>query len=86
MTVRIQTHVDSEMVRLPELRPFIGKDVEILVRETPRTTAELPLELNNVKPFSFETMKGGWPDAANDGFEDTVESWRKNDELPELPE
>lgn len=71
MTVRIRTHVDSEMVRLPELRPFIGKDVEILVRETPRTSADA------VKPFDFETMKGGWPDAADDGFEDAVEAWRK---------
>jgi len=31
--IRIHTHLDSETLHLPELRPIIGKDVEIIVVE-----------------------------------------------------
>jgi hypothetical protein len=31
--IRIRKHVVSETLHLPELKPLIGKDVEILVRE-----------------------------------------------------
>ena len=31
--VRIRKHVDSDTLHLPELRPMIGKDVEIIVIE-----------------------------------------------------
>jgi len=37
--IRIRTHVDSESLRLPELRQFIGKDVEIVVIEQPSVGA-----------------------------------------------
>ena len=33
--LRIRTRVDSETLHLPELRPLIGKDVEIIVTEDP---------------------------------------------------
>ncbi len=33
MTVRIRKHLDSETLHLPELRPLIGKTVEIVVNE-----------------------------------------------------
>ena len=33
MTVRIHRKLDSETLYLPEIRPFIGKTVEIIVRE-----------------------------------------------------
>ena len=32
-TVHIHTRIDSETLTLPELRPFLGKSVEITVRE-----------------------------------------------------
>ena len=37
-TIHIHTHLDSEKLDLPELRPFIGLDVEIVVR--PKTDRE----------------------------------------------
>ena len=35
--VRIHRHLDSETLHVPELRPMIGKDVEIIVREQPQS-------------------------------------------------
>jgi virulence-associated protein VagC len=32
-TVRIQKQIDSATLTLPELQPFVGKTVEIIVRE-----------------------------------------------------
>jgi hypothetical protein len=32
-TIHIHTRIDSETLTLPELRPFVGKSVEITVRE-----------------------------------------------------
>ena len=32
-TIRIETHIDSETLFLPQLRPLVGKDVEIVVKE-----------------------------------------------------
>jgi hypothetical protein len=34
-TIRIRKHLDSETLVLPELRPLLGKTVEISVREQP---------------------------------------------------
>jgi len=31
--IRISTHLDSEHLYLPEIRPLVGKDVEIIVLE-----------------------------------------------------
>jgi hypothetical protein len=36
--VRIHTRIDSETLNLPELRPMIGKQVEIIVMEEPAQT------------------------------------------------
>jgi len=33
--IRIRTRIDSETLHLPELRPLIGKAVEIVVQEAP---------------------------------------------------
>jgi hypothetical protein len=33
--IRIKRHLDSDTVRIPELKPFLGKDVEIIIREQP---------------------------------------------------
>ena len=34
-TIRITKHLDSETLTLPELRPLLGKTVEIRIREEP---------------------------------------------------
>lgn len=39
MTVRIHRRLDSDTLYLPELRPLIGKNVEIIVLEEPATPA-----------------------------------------------
>lgn len=31
--IRVKTHLDSETVHLPELKPLVGRDVEIVVWE-----------------------------------------------------
>jgi hypothetical protein len=36
-TIRIQRTLDSETLHLPELRPLLGKTVEIVVQEHPAT-------------------------------------------------
>jgi hypothetical protein len=41
--IRVRKKIDSETVHLPELRPFVGKTVEIIVREdlaAPASTEE----------------------------------------------
>ncbi len=40
VTVRIRKHIDSESISLPELRQFIGKDVEITIHPTALTEEE----------------------------------------------
>lgn len=39
MTIRIHRELDSETLYLPEIRPLIGKSVEIIVREEPTAAA-----------------------------------------------
>jgi hypothetical protein len=34
-TITVKKHLDSDTLRIPELMPLVGKDVEITVRETP---------------------------------------------------
>lgn len=69
--VRIRMRLDLPIPQLPELAPLIGKDVEIVAREQP--TAE---GLGTLTPFS--DLKGGWPeDQLNDGFEEEVDRWRR---------
>ena len=35
-TIRIETTLDSDTLHLPQLRPLMGKSVEIIVREMPQ--------------------------------------------------
>jgi hypothetical protein len=35
--IRIETTIDSDTLYLPELKPLLGKSVEIVVREMPQT-------------------------------------------------
>ena len=34
--IRIETTIDSETLHLPQLKPLVGKSVEIIVREMPQ--------------------------------------------------
>jgi hypothetical protein len=36
-TIRIKKHLDSETLVLPEIRPLLGKTVEISIREQPES-------------------------------------------------
>ena len=38
--IRLHKHLDSETLHLPELRPLIGKTVEIIVQEEPEPPAD----------------------------------------------
>ena len=64
-TVRIQRQIDSATLTLPELQPFLGKTVEIIVRERNGVT---------ISPGT-----GNWqalPEAASE-FEDyDFDAWR----------
>ena len=37
--IRIETTIDSETLHLPQLKPLVGKSVEIIVREKGSSTA-----------------------------------------------
>jgi hypothetical protein len=49
-TIRINKRLDSETMTLPQLRPLVGKDVEIIVRE------RVPMSEEQVAAF-FEAGK-----------------------------
>jgi hypothetical protein len=36
--IRIETTIDSDTLHLPQLKPLMGKTVEIIVREMPQRT------------------------------------------------
>jgi hypothetical protein len=59
-TIRIQTRIDSETLTLPELKPLMGKDVEIIVRERTQASKrdrsaffeaakDIPIDLDAIK-------------------------------------
>lgn len=43
-TIRIKTRLESDTLTLPEIRPLIGKTVEIRVSEAPPSAAERMLD------------------------------------------
>jgi hypothetical protein len=47
--IRVRRCVESETLQLPELREFIGKEVEILVLEEP---CALPQQAEGVRDYS----------------------------------
>ena len=78
--IRIKKQLDSETLHLPELKPLLGKQVEIIVLEESSTESSPP-------QFDFDKQFGsGWPDDVNDGFEEAVRKWRREDRPRELPE
>ena len=83
-TMHLVKHLESE--RLPELKPWIGKTVEILIwtgakRKTnrPRNPARMRAVLKarirqeGLKPVhDIAELLGGWPGKIDDGFEEWV--------------
>ena len=43
--IKIHTHLESDTIRIPELQPMVGKDVEITVIEEAARTAGSLLEM-----------------------------------------
>ena len=62
--VHIHTRIDSETLTLPALRPFVGKAVEIIVREEvvapKRPNVDLLEKLAKEIDFDEETEKAFW--------------------------
>ena len=101
-SVRVKRHLGSDTLRIPELKPLIGKDVQISVRDA-KSGIVVTIKTANVRSGAkktsnksdnskaekswFDTHFGaGWPDVKDDGFEDAVRTWRDEDTLRELPE
>jgi len=45
--IRVRTHLDSEILRLPELKDFVGKDVEIVVSVRSREPSKAAMPKND---------------------------------------
>jgi hypothetical protein len=87
--VRIVKRLESETLHLPELRPLLGKDVEIIVLDQSadplesdefwqnRSIEELEAMQGLSGPTDLNRIFGGWPeDQLDDGFERVLEQWR----------
>lgn len=87
--VRIVKRLESDTPHLPELRPLIGKQVEIIVldqsTDSPesdefwqnRSIEEIAAAQGHPGPVKFEDLLGGWPkEEIDDGFEEALEEWR----------
>ena len=88
--IRFNRHLDSVMLRLPELKPLIGKDVEIVVTEKARARAKPEKEkpARKAEKNWFDVHFGAGRGLDFDGFEKTREKWRQQDKdtLREPPE
>ncbi len=82
--IRVKTHIDSETLHLPELSPLIGMDVEIIVIED--VAAQGTSTANSGKGWFDRHFGAGWPDKIDDGFEKTLEEWRRTDRPADVPE
>ena len=98
--IRVKTHLDSETVHLPQLKPLIGRDVEIIVMEdnskagvtesgskSRKTLEQLAAEQGKKPITDLSVLLGGWPiDELNDGFEEDLRARRKEDIVREIHE
>lgn len=46
-TLKIRTHIDSETLHLPQIRPMLGKDVLMVITETSEDKESHP----DIEPF-----------------------------------
>ena len=87
--IRITKRIDSDMLHVPELRPLIGREVEIIVLHPAaperisasefwkqRTVDELAAAQGVSGPVPFECLRGDWSDSDFDGFDEAVNAWR----------
>ncbi len=59
--VRIHTTLNSDTLRLPELKPFLGKTVEIIVREEPAAPSAISAEHSWVSPLAGSVLRDDDP-------------------------
>ena len=98
--IKVKTHIESDTLRLKQLKPLIGKDVEISVR-TAKSGIVVTIRKTDAKAAkkSPRKSKTGWftrnfgvgRDADFEGFDEAREKWRqedlaRNDRLKDLPE
>jgi hypothetical protein len=58
--IHVHRKIDSETLRLPELKAFLGKTVEITVAELApgtRTCLDAPLPVASPDPLALESLK-----------------------------
>jgi len=64
-TIRIETTIDSDTLYLPQLKPLVGKSVEIIVREratpivTPATSdwAAVEAAVRGLEDYDFDAYR-----------------------------
>lgn len=93
MTIRLKKKIDSETLHLPELRPMIGKVVDITVEEEPAENLKArsdefwnPPSLEELarrqgidpnKPVRFEDLLGSFTEEDFEGFDEWLEESRR---------
>jgi hypothetical protein len=60
-TIRIKTRLESETLVLPELRPLLGKTVEISVREQPESPIDAMIDWEYLAELEAEFAKDPSP-------------------------
>ena len=53
--IKLQRKIDSEMIHIPELKKFLGKNVEIILLEIPSN--ETPKSKRDIKKFISASNK-----------------------------
>ena len=96
--VRIRKFLATPSTEFPELKPMVGKNVEITVLDESQleesvSVSQIPVSA--IEEFdaregsppvaNFKEMLGGWPEEErDDGFEDAVRKWRREPWMREV--
>ena len=87
--IRIRTTLTEPILRVPQLKSLMGKKVVIHLRAEqvrPASRAKTRRKPRGKPGWFTRNFGAGWPDAADDGFEEAVARWRREDRPRELPE
>jgi len=97
--IRVKKKLDSETLHLPELRPLLGKQVEIIVLEdtaqpitnadefwNPPSLEELARRQGVKGPASFDDLQGTFTEEDFEGFEEALREWRSEWRRTDGPE
>jgi hypothetical protein len=95
--IRIRQKIESETLHLPQVRPMIGHDVEIIIVDRAQVAGasngdspsldEVAAAQGNRPVRRLEELLGGWPeDQRDDDFEQAREQWRAESIVPEFRE